>query len=222
VKNEYWESVVKKNIIFVVIASIVSIKFTYLNAGLMPGLKKMRDKLDKALESSPVTTFKDLVQPQGEHSKSLQISGSGVRFVSVSNAYSGDARIKDVQEKIKTLHWSLQHDVIASIKQEERKQEERKQEERTNKNQALVIIKDAVSKKYTGLKSPLLLFAQDLAREELILKNLDQELTKLLLANDVRSDKGLLKVVKTLHVDVKVASGDLQDLIGCVNNLLMA
>ena len=201
----------KKKFIFVVIAGFLS---NNLNAGLMPGLKKMRDKLDKALNSSPAVTFKDLVQ--NDQGKNIQISGSGVRFVSVSNAYSGDVRIRNVQEKIKTLYWSLQHDVIVSIKQAD------KQAEQKNKNQVLVIIKDLVSKKYLGLKAPLLLFAQDLGREEQVLKDLDQELIKLLLANDTRSDKELLNVVKTLHANVKTALGDLQDLIGCVNNLLMA
>ena len=205
----------KKKIIFIVIAGFLSSNLSnHVNAGLMPGLKKMRDKLDKALNSSPAVTFKDLVQ--NDQGKNIQISGSGVRFVSVSNAYSGDVRIRNVQEKIKTLYWSLQHDVIVSIKQAD------KQAEQKNKNQVLVIIKDLVSKKYLGLKAPLLLFAQDLGREEQVLKDLDQELIKLLLANDTRSDKELLNVVKTLHANVKTALGDLQDLIGCVNNLLMA
>jgi len=187
---------------------------TGLDASLMPGLKKMRDKLDKALESAPAVTFKDLVQAQNSAAgQALHISPSGARFVGLAHSYRGDARIKNVQEKIKTLYWSMQHDVILSIKQEEQ----------ANKNQAMTTIKDAVSKKYTGLKAPILLFAQDLAQEEKNLKELDQELTKLLLANDVRSDKeGLLKTVQALITDVKAVSGDLQDLIGCVNRLLLA
>jgi len=190
---------------FVVLISVC----THLeSAPLMPGLKKMREKLEKALECPPVT-LKDLMQT--DCCKNLQIAPSGVRFVSVSNAYSGDMRIKDAQEKMKLLYWSLQHDVIISLKQTAI----------TDKNQALVIIKDVMHKKYAGLKSPLLLFAKDLDHEEQVLKKLDQEVTKLLLATDVRSDQELLKVVKAMLVDVKTAIGDLQDLIGCVNSLLM-
>src|SRR5579872_1181613 len=116
----------KKRFMFFVLISICT---DLESAPLMPGLKKMREKLEKALECPPVT-LKDLVQ--GDHCRNLQISPSGVRFVSVSNAYSGDMRIKDAQEKIKTLYWSLQHDVIISIKQTAI----------TDKNQALIIIKD--------------------------------------------------------------------------------
>jgi len=175
---------------------------------VLTGLKKARDKMDRALHNPAAVAVKDLVT--GNLGKNRVLTVTGDRVVLTAQK-SSDARIKAVEEKIETLYWGLQHEKIKNIEALEQ----------TNKEQAKEKLKEIVNKRYPLQKSPIFLLGQEIDREEAKLQEIGQELAQLTLANGVRHDKELTKQVQELQHKVRVIANNLQTLVAMVNRLLM-
>lgn len=178
---------------------------------LLTSTERIRKKVDSIM-TEKTSNFKEVLARAG-------IAGNVVSgHCLLQGEQYGDASPKemtprDIEKALDGLYWSNHKqfidELLASKKQSE--------------VQAMLLLKHKIKEKYGAAKTPLLIFAQDLAAEEQHLKDL---LTTLLRVSNTSKMNALdkknhISLLKKLYDQRQQQSHNLQDLIQITNTLLM-
>ena len=159
----------------------------------IPALDRVRKKVDQVLQEGSTGSFQD-----------------GIKTIAELGMQNQQDPLQAAEQIIGALHWSKQHDVVASLLNAKKE----------SVMQAAHFLKDIIKIKCAESKMPLIAFAQEIADEE---RKLKEVLNLLFKAMSIRkpSDVDANNKIKILFDQHTTLSQNLQKLIGATNVLLM-
>lgn len=158
----------------------VSLLIVHVNAfskNAMPSLKRLREKVEKALDSGSTQPFKELI----EHAQKRDGGTSPVVRIGGTNTPKSDReKLQDIAEHVHNLYWS-NHDTVMTALHDAVVHK---------KGDALSMLVEMVEQRYSEKSAPLVAFAADLEKEIAVLDVYTEQLSVLL---TVRSSRDSLK-----------------------------
>jgi len=170
----------------------------------MPSLQRLHDKVSTVLEQGKTMSFKEMLESQ--NIQGMVVQGTNIVLGGDACAAENQFKLKDIEKKLNDLHWAKQVEFVAAVEAKKR----------VSDNDAAVLLRDKMKERYGSAKGLLMLFAKDVACEELQLKETLNDLLKV-----PKNEHDAAGHVRTLIERQNTYASVLQRLIGVSNLLLM-
>ncbi|MFA5306461.1 MAG: hypothetical protein WC365_03350 [Candidatus Babeliales bacterium] len=201
-----------RDYLFFVIFMLVGIASSHLDAkNLLSSTERIRKKVD-AIMTEKTSNFKEVLSRAG-------ISGNVVsghcllQGEQTGQSAPKEITLTDIEKELDVLYWSKQKQFIDELTLSKKQSD----------MQAMLLLKQKIKEKYGAAKTPLLLFAQDLATEEQQLKDLLNNLLRISNTSKMstRNKTNHVSLLKKLYDQRQQQTLTLENLIQIFNTLLM-
>ncbi|MBX9830765.1 hypothetical protein K2X40_02325 [Candidatus Babeliales bacterium] len=202
-----------KRVVSVALVMISVCSHVSAKDSIMPGLRRVRDKVEEALRH-PVQSFRDILKNSTVDENGKQVITSGVITTKGIEPLQGvDARLQVAAGKYRMVYWANNKDFFNRLKTSAAQ----------SRTQALDLLEDCLTRKFADQRAPLISFAAQLKEEETILDQCVTELFTLATYKnkDEQPSQAFYQQAQSCLQEAADLKTHLADLVGMVEKLLL-